>query len=316
MFAVVLNHKEGPDAPVLSYVSGALLACLVFAVALALANLAYRLTGRSSRVGNGVLASLLIGVFVADAAWSFRRHRDALRQTEKRAALDSLKRQNDGFRRRSLETLDADGTMTPLSAEETDDRIRAMREAADRASAEEAILLRASAQITERLAQAALPFNEANRAFAEQGGLDPATLDSKDAIRSRMGLVDEVAAANKAFETAIRDSVVELGKMLEQEGYPEAERDRVLAGYSPEGRFGYVFQLRAIQSDFATAAQLYLKHLDAFWGSWELSEGGDVTFNNEQSQSEFLGLWARVEELAEHEREVLRKLATSPEPPR
>jgi hypothetical protein len=120
-------------------------------------------------------------------------------------------------------------------------------------------------------------YNQTYQAFSEAGGLDPASLNSKNDFASRRKLLSEFGEANEALDAVYRDSEDELMSKLMVLGVSSDQILVAIKNWNQENKTKLIRDIRNTDRLLVKAYGNYLDILEDQLGQWALDpETGQI----------------------------------------
>lgn len=226
-------------------------------------------------------------------------------RTERRAKLAELEKQRRELldaAKNSVETGSPDGAADRLS--KFGDSIG---NAAESLNGIEKQGLRVAQRILQSMAPAVSAYEVAFRELQTANVLGVDTIDSKDAIASRVVVIKKFDEANENLVQLVKNLEPRIRAELEKEGFPKTNRDEFVNGFLKSANVDLTLTVRQCDTDLAAAMQKIMALLDREWGAWK-AENGAINFNRVPATEEYNGLISKIDELGERQATAQQEL--------
>lgn len=242
------------------------------AIALLVAILSFFMLGRSPRAGN-----LVFTCVVLFAAWHHGGF-DALRAKAAQAQL-AVRAFQEGGTFSSVERSVAENAGAILTGDEASRVAEVLRGSRSTADAEARSVARATAAMTETLEALKRNQEAAFRRLADAGGIDYATIRSRDDIQARRGLLAGADAATRSLADRAARLHSELAELLGVDNVPAARRTDLAHAAFPPAHVDALREVGRAQLALLDSMNAELELLDAAWGRWSVDRRtGDILF--------------------------------------
>lgn len=143
--------------------------------------------------------------------------------------------------------------------------------------------------------------------FGDAGGIGPAELTSREAIRERLELLAEGRRKQAPVLALVKSTVDDLKSRL---GPDLIQRDPARAAIrGAEANMELTIGINTDETELIDLFESILKLLDEAWGQWKHDEEKDtIVFDSDEHLERYQALLAKLDELTEHQNELRTKL--------
>jgi len=237
----------------------------------------------------GVASVYFGGKFIGTAITTQKERRARL------AALDAEGRQLRDATRESMESGTVDGVTDRLSKFS-----ESVGSAAESAGGADRQGLRVAQRLLQSMTPALSAYESASKELQAAGFVKPETMDSREAIASRVVVVKKFGEANDGLARMLDGMESRARVELEKEGVPTRMRDQFLAGYLKSANLDLNRTIRNCDTELVGTMLRMLSVLDREWGSWKAADGV-VNFDREPVIEEYGALITKLEEISERQ---------------
>jgi len=195
--------------------------------------------------------------------------------------------QIDALRDKAKRQMSETGSAS-VTTEDLNKAAFSMQKASMKLDGDEAAAMRSSATLMSEFAERNQQFKAVIDRFAQLGGLDPATIKSRDDIQQRLDLTRQFLALNESFTQHVKNTPRRFRELLMKEGVEQRKLARAESEFSNGFKLRFQIRLREVEKRFGESATEYLAVLLDEWGQWKLDPAtGQVVFEDETAIRKF-----------------------------
>jgi hypothetical protein len=188
--------------------------------------------------------------------------------------------------------------------------------AAESATGAERQSLRVAQRVLQSMTPALSSYEAAFKELESAGFAQPETLQSRDAIASRVVVVNKFGEANDNLTKVLNGIEARVRTEMESENVPVRSREQFVTGFMKSANLELNRVIRRCDSELVTTLLKMLAVLDREWGQWK-SEDGNVIFNRPPVIEEYNKLVAELQDIAARQsvaQQELLKRTSKPAP--
>ncbi len=280
---------------------------VVAVVAIWIAQVAWRLGGRSRPAGNAVFSALCI--LWALATWGTAGRDSSVSQAMVRADT-VIEQERQLTRSRAALELETQGYVS-ASTESVGRVLEAMEAASSEMSGHEAGAVRAAAAFLREMGEIGRAIEAASAQLHAAGDGDLAVLTTPAAFDEHERILGELARLNAELIVFVERGPARYRQLLNAEGVPRGMQDHCIRQFNREFKADLLLAVREQDLEVITASRELLTILKRNLGHWEPDSTGMVVFDDavpDEDVHRFDALTMRIGIAMERLREVQREL--------
>jgi hypothetical protein len=167
--------------------------------------------------------------------------------------------------------------------------------------------LRVAQRLLQSMAPAVSTYEAAFKELQSADVLKVDLIDSKEAIASRVVVVNKFSEANDNLLRVINGLESQVRVELEKEGFPQREREKFISSFLGSANVELTRKIRQCDTELVTTLLKMLAILDREWGAWKV-ENGNVSFNRAPAIEEYNTLVGNLDEIGERQSTAQQEL--------